>query len=149
MIVGFTLTIAGCAHLDYLGETAAPTTDVQVYYTEANVPRAYRVMGEVTATSGLFVSNRKIQEQMLEKARTKGADAIVLLGMEQYQSGETTSYTETTTEKKDKKGHTHTTTSGSSSSSTEENKKIHGLFIKFKTPAEAANTGGAPADSAH
>jgi hypothetical protein len=146
LLGGFALTLFGCAHIDYVGETAAPTTNVQVFYTEANVPRAYHVMGEVVATANMFVSSRKVQEQMIEKARQKGADAVVILGMEHYQAGESTNYTENTTQSKDKKGRTRVTTSGSSSTSSEENKRIRGIFIKFKAesdaPDSAPNGGG-------
>jgi hypothetical protein len=148
LIAGSVFLLSGCAHLDYIGETTHPTTDVQVFYTEANVPRAYRVMGEVVATSGLFVSTRKIQDQMIDKARQKGADAVVILGIEHYKAGESSSYSESTTESQDKKGRTHLSTSGSSSTSSEENKKIRALFIKFRAPGETSGGAAAPADSA-
>lgn len=147
LLVGLALALAGCAHLDYVGETYAPTTAVQVYYTEANVPRAYQVMGEVLATANLFVSSRKIQEQMIEKARAKGADAVVLLGMEHYKTGESTNYSESTTASQDKKGRTHVSTSGSSNTNVEEAKKIRALFIKYKSESAITKGEAAPTDS--
>ena len=139
-IVVAALFATGCAHLDYVGESAAPTRDVHVYYTEANVPRPYRVMGEAVATANLFISSDKIQKQMVEKARERGADAVVILGMETYQSGESSSYSESSRESKDRKGRTRVSTSGSSSTSAQESKKVRALFIRWKPEGDGAGS---------
>jgi coenzyme F420-reducing hydrogenase delta subunit len=81
------------------------------------------------------VSTQKLQDQMVEKAREKGADGVVILGLEHFQSGENTNYSESTTQGKTKKGKTVTTTSGSSTTSSEESKRIRALLIKYKAPA--------------
>ena len=127
----------GCAHLDYVGESYAPTSNVDVYYSEANVPRPYSAIGEVIATGDMLVSTSKLQQRIREEAKKHGADAVVLTSLEQVQSGENTSWNENQTESKNKKGGTTTTTTGSSSTSVEEKKKIRALFIRYK-PAEEA-----------
>lgn len=124
--------LAGCATIDYIGESYPATTNVDVYYSEANIPRDYTVMGEVIATGDVLVSSGKLQEKIKLEAQKHGADAVVLTSLEKYQAGESSSWTEQQTQGKDKKGHTLTTTSGSSSSSVEEKKKVRAIFIRYK-----------------
>ena len=63
----------------------------------------------------------------MEEARKKGADAVVILGLERYQAGETTSFTESTTTDGLK-----SSTTASSSTSVKEKKEIQGIFLKYK-----------------
>jgi hypothetical protein len=135
LLVALAPLAAGCAHLDYAGQSFPATQNVDLFYSESNVSREYTVMGEVTATGDQFVSTQKMQDMMVQKAREKGADGVVILGLEHFQSGENTNYSETTTQGKTKKGKSVTTTSGSSSTSSEESKRIRALFIKYKAPA--------------
>jgi len=135
MLAALLMFAPGCAHLDYVGQSYPATEHVDLFYSESNVGREYLVMGELDATLEQFVSTHKAQDQMLQKAREKGADGVVILGLEHYQSGENTSYSENTTEGKNKKGKTVTTTSGSSSTSADEKKRIRALLIKYKAAA--------------
>ena len=135
MLAAFLVTVTGCAHLDYAGQSFPPTQSVDLFYSEANVNREYTVMGELTGTGDQFVSSQKLQDQMVQKAREKGADGVVILGLEHFQSGSNTNYNETTTEGKTKKGKTVSSTSGSSSTSSEESKRIRAILIKYKAPA--------------
>ncbi len=57
-----------------------------------------------------------MQKDIVKKAKEKGADAIIFEGLDRYQSGTTSSYTETSKDVKDKKGKTKTVTTGSGSS---------------------------------
>jgi hypothetical protein len=134
LLVALPILAAGCATLDYVGQSYPPTQDVALFYSEENVDREYTVIGELTATADMFVSTHKVQDQIVEKARSKGADAVVILGLQHYQSGQSSNYNETTTSGKDKKGKNIETTSGSSSTDTEEKKRIKALFIKYKAP---------------
>jgi hypothetical protein len=135
LVAALLMTASSCAHLDYAGQSFPPTQNVDLFYSEANVGREYMLMGELTGTGDQFVSSQKLQDQMLVKAREKGADAVVILGLEHFQSGQNTDYSESTTEGKTKKGKTVSTTSGSSSTSSEESKRIRALLIKYKAPA--------------
>jgi methylmalonyl-CoA mutase cobalamin-binding subunit len=73
------------------------------------------------------VSAEKLQAKIVKKAQEKGADAVVLTGLDRYKSGENTDYHETT-ENKGRK----TTTHGHSSTSSEEKKEIQAIFIKYR-----------------
>ncbi|KAA3632275.1 MAG: hypothetical protein DWP97_11330 [Calditrichaeota bacterium] len=120
------LCFIGCTKIDYLGEEYAPTSHVDVYYDEADITVEYKVMGEVIATAGDIVSAEKMQKDIKKKAMEKGADAVIILGFERYQSGSSTNFSEET--KDTSKG---TKTSGSSSTSSEEKKEIKAKFIKY------------------
>lgn len=135
MLAALLVLATGCAHLDYVGQSYPATEHVDLFYSEANVGREYTVMGELNATLEEFVSTHKAQDQMVQKAREKGADGVVILGLEHYQSGSNTDYSESTTEGKTKKGKTVTTTTGSSSTSDTEKKRIRAILIKYKAPA--------------
>jgi hypothetical protein len=135
MLAALAVIVSSCAHLDYAGQSFPPTQQVDLFFSEANVGREYMVMGELTGTGDQLVSTQKLQDQMVEKAREKGADGVVILGLEHFQSGENTNYSESTTQGKTKKGKTVTTTSGSSTTSSEESKRIRALLIKYKAPA--------------
>jgi uncharacterized protein YbjQ (UPF0145 family) len=134
MLAVLPVLVSGCAHMDYAGESFPPTQHVDLFFSEANVGRDYMVIGELTGTGDQLVSTQKLQDKMVEKAREKGADGVVILGLEHIQSGENTSYSENTTQGQ-KKGKTVTTTSGSSTTSAEEKKRIRALLIKYKAPA--------------
>ena len=88
IITLFSLLIFGCVSQDYVGERYAPTQNVQVFYTD--VPSGYRVIGEDRAQAGSAVSGDDIIAAMIEKAREVGADAIVVMGVERVEVGQTT-----------------------------------------------------------
>jgi hypothetical protein len=123
------LLLAGaCAHVDYVGKSYQPTTKVEIFFAEEDVIEPYEIMGRVVATADEIVSAEKMQDQIMEKAQKKGADAVVITGLDRYKSGETTSYTETTKERKSG----GTTTSGGSSTESDSKKEITALFLKYK-----------------
>lgn len=123
------LLLAGaCAHVDYVGKSYTPTTKVEIFFAEEDVIEPYEIMGRVVATADEIVSAEKMQDQIMEKAQKKGADAVVITGLERYKSGETTSYTETTKERK--RG--VTTTSGGSSTQSDSKKEVTALFLKYR-----------------
>jgi hypothetical protein len=119
-----------CTKIDYVGKSYSPTSEVDIYFSLDDVKSEYEVMGHLTATAGTFVSSEKMQEEILKKAREKGADAVIILGLDHYVTEGGTSWTETT-DTKDTVSGTRTTTSGSSSSNTEEMKEITARFIKY------------------
>lgn len=72
-----------------------------------------------------------MQEDILKKAHEKGADAVVILGLDRHATSSPATWTETTATKKTESG-TKTTTSGTSSSGTEEKKEIRAKFLKYR-----------------
>lgn len=125
------ILLGGCTKIDYIGEEYAPTANVEMYFSEEDVTREHKVMGHLIATADDLVSAEKMQKKMKEKAMEKGADAIIVLGMEKYQSGETTNYSETTVEGTTKKGNPKSTTTATSTTTTQEKKQIKAILIKY------------------
>lgn len=121
------LLVTGCTKIDYIGEEYAPTNHVDVFFDETDIERDYKIMGQIIATAGDIVSSEKMLNNIKKKAMAKGADGVIILGMERYVSGESTTFRETTKDKKNK-----TVTTGTSSTSTQEKKEIKATFIKYK-----------------
>jgi hypothetical protein len=131
LVAGALLVAAGCTKIDYVGKQFAPTTDVAVFFSLDDVEREYEVMGHLTATADDMVSAEKMQEDILKKAREKGADAVVILGLDRYATSSPTSWSETTETKKTESG-TKTTKSGTSSGGSEEKKEIRATLLKYR-----------------
>jgi uncharacterized protein YbjQ (UPF0145 family) len=125
------LCLSACTKIDYIGEEYPPTTHVDLFFQMEDIEREHKVMGHLIATADDAVSTEKMQKKMIEKAKEKGADAVVIMDFDRYQSGETTSYSETTKEGKTKKGEAKTTTTATSSTSVEEKKQIKAVLIKY------------------
>ena len=125
------ICLSACTKIDYIGEEYPPTTHVDLFFDMNDVTREHKVMGNLIATADDGVSSEKMQKKIMEKARQKGADAVVIMGFDKYQSGESTNYRETTEEGKTKKGKSKTTTTATSSTSVKEKKQIKAVFIKY------------------
>lgn len=125
------LALAACTKIDYVGEEYPPTQQVDMFFSETDIHVDYKVMGHLIATADDYVSSGKMQKKIMEEARKKGADAVVILGLDRYQSGESQQYNETT-ETKEKKSGTKTVTSATTTTSVEEKKKIQAIFIKYR-----------------
>lgn len=125
----FTLLICAvsCTNIKYLGDEYPPTDRVDLYFSEADVEIEYRVMGHLEATAGEFVDTEKMLEDIKKKAMEKGADGIIVLGLDEYVVSQSTEWTETTKDEGDK-----STVSGQTSVSTEKEKEVKALFIKYK-----------------
>ncbi len=124
------LSLAACTKIDYVGEEYPPTDQVDMYFSEADIRLEYKIMGRMIATADDYVSSGKMQKKIMEEAKKKGADGVVILGLDRYQSGESQQYNETT-ETKEKKDGTKTVTSATSTTNVSEKKKIEALFIKY------------------
>jgi len=125
------IMIIGCTSIDYVGEEYPPTTHVDLFFSMEDVEQDYKVMGQLIATADDVVSADKMQKKIMEEALKKGADGVVILGLERYQAGSSTSYSESTTTKDTKKG-LKSTTSASSDTSVKEKKEIKATFIKYR-----------------
>jgi hypothetical protein len=123
--VALLLLSIGCAHLDYVGQSYAPTPNVDVVFSERDLKSDYTVMGQLIATGDALVSTSKLQRKIVERAQQAGADAVLIESLDRIQTGSSTDYEETT---KENGRHTH----GSASTSVQESKRIRARFIKYK-----------------
>lgn len=120
------LLVAACAKIDYLGKSYPPTTNVDLYFAEADVREDYEVMGHVIAQANEGISIENLQKQLEAKAREKGADGIVIHGFDRIQTGETTTHSEETHQGKKAQSTTAITTT-----SADEERQIQAIFIKY------------------
>jgi hypothetical protein len=69
------------AHLSYLGNSYSPSKKVDVYVDPSAIKKPYTIMGKgyMDYRVGFYTTSKieKMQAKALEKAKTKGADAIL------------------------------------------------------------------------
>ena len=75
-----TLLAVGCASVNYVGKSFDPTTSVDVYFSKEEIKKEYTVIGQAIG-SGVWASNDKIEKKLIEEAKRKGADAILITGL--------------------------------------------------------------------
>jgi hypothetical protein len=68
----------GCANSNYLGKSYSPTTNVDLIMDNHDISRDYEVMGNMIVTAGAFTSTEKMQLKLMEQAKLKGADAVLI-----------------------------------------------------------------------
>lgn len=73
--------VFACAHVNYMGKSFEPTTKIEVFFSKEEIEREYVVIGHAIGTGTTFVSNDKIERKLIEKARSIGADAILITGV--------------------------------------------------------------------
>ena len=78
-VVGISLLIiCGCTTVNYTGPTYAPTSKIDIFYSKSQIKQPYRVMGTATTGTWYTYQSRHIKEVMVEKAKSVGADAILV-----------------------------------------------------------------------
>ncbi len=114
-----------------MGQSYSPTTHVDIFFSEADVPHPYIVMGKVLASGSQWTSAERLNRAMIARAREKGADAVIILDISRTPMSDAKQVVETTT------------VSGSGDEKTIEKKKnvestaalhseIRATFIKYK-----------------
>ena len=81
LLFGILLFSANCAEVNYIGQTYEPTDEVQIFFDEKLIEYEYTIIGQAIGTGSWFVSNGKIQDKLVQTARRKGADAIIITGL--------------------------------------------------------------------
>lgn len=116
-----------CAQSNYVGKTYPPTTNVDLFLEEQSITRQYELMGHIIVDGSDIISAEKLQEKMVEEAKNKGADAVLILGLEEIltESATTTSGTSSKDEKGDKRYQERTYTS------TSKQKILKADFLKY------------------
>ena len=70
--------LSGCASVRYEGPSYTPTDKVQVFYDKSHIKRNYDVMGTATASTWYSYRGDALKAALLDKARAKGADAVLI-----------------------------------------------------------------------
>ena len=73
----------GCGPtMQYMGKTYSATSDVDVFYSKDDIAEEYEVMGQAEAMGDGYISVNGIYELIMKEAKSKGADAIIIGGVE-------------------------------------------------------------------
>lgn len=83
--------LVGCATTDYVGQSYAPTENVDIFFSTDDIGRQYTVMGTAKTEGTEYLSFEAIEQQLVKDAMARGADAIVIDGMDTITVGSTTS----------------------------------------------------------
>lgn len=118
------LSLASCAP-SYLGKTYEPTQNVDLYYDAKDVRRSHTVMGTTDMGEGLQ-SLDKVQQKIVNLAKAKGADGVIMTVTEEVLNSATSNIG--TISDKNKKNSVFS--SGSITTNTKQ-KKINATFIKY------------------
>ena len=78
----FLVVFSSCgSHLNYLGSSYTPTKRIDVYVDPSAIKHSYTIIGKgyMEYGTGVFSKSRieKMQAKAIEKAKAKGADAIL------------------------------------------------------------------------
>ena len=120
------LFISGCATVDYVGETYAPTNHVDMYFDAKDIHRPHKVMGQMTVDDGEYADSQEMQTNMKKEAMARGADAVLFTGLQKIQTGAVTDWQDTS-----KKKGKHKYDSGTSTSRIEQKKDMTGSLLKY------------------
>ena len=127
--------LLGCATINYIGDSYAPTQHVDLYFSEDDIKKEYVVVGQIRATAQLdelIYSSDKFTQAILKKAREHGADGVVILSFEKVMTGTDVSRNGSkVTEKKGDK--TATYKQSTVRRSIREESQIEALAIKYKS----------------
>ncbi len=123
------LLLAGCVSSDYVGKSYPPTTNVDIYFSEADIKNAFEVMGEIMVETddSWLVNGEKMQEKLVDEAKKKGADGVILSGLEWRTTGEAVTSSSETKVKDDR-----VKTTSKAESSVKEKKTLRAKLIKYK-----------------
>ncbi|MGV3762034.1 hypothetical protein [Parapedobacter sp.] len=95
-------TFHACMTVSYVGGRYQPTEQVDVYYAEKDVKRAYRVIGHLSEQVSGLKGDDRAKERIIAKGREVGADGVIILGFaysgaketEEYQKAQAIKYVE-------------------------------------------------------
>jgi len=75
-----TLLAIGCARINYVGKSFDPTTNIDVYYSKEEIKNEYTIIGHAIGSSS-WISNDEIVPKLIEEAKSKGADVVLITGL--------------------------------------------------------------------
>lgn len=84
LVSSFLLSSCFSPRLNYLGDVYAPTSEVDVFYDPGDIPKRYKVIGKMNTTNASYLVHDidKTRQDMIEKAKLKGAEGILFLYVE-------------------------------------------------------------------
>ena len=74
----FLVFLSSCTKINYIGSSYKSTNKVEVFVDEGAIRKKYDIMGKGYLSSGIPANPETIQLKAVQKAREKGADAILI-----------------------------------------------------------------------
>jgi hypothetical protein len=72
------LLLSGCSdRIIYYGRSYPQTADVDLYFRESDVTEPHEIMGKATLEVSAKKNSDKVQAKLLDRAKKKGADALI------------------------------------------------------------------------
>jgi len=90
-LAAWLLFAAGCVNVDYVGQTFEPIPEgspVEYFGSRADIqPGKYRIIGRGVVTTTRRLDHYDIREILIDEARKRGADAVVLVDQKRVMRG--------------------------------------------------------------
>lgn len=71
--------------VQYIGHSYEPVKNIDLFLAEDSIPRAYRIMGRLQAEASYEYRADKIQEYVIEYAAKRGANAVIIEGLDVFE----------------------------------------------------------------
>jgi len=85
------LILSSCGNkIIYYGRQYTPTENVDIFFRESDVQEPNEIMGKVTLEMSAKKSSDKVQLKLMNRAKSKGADAIIFDDISLTNTGSTT-----------------------------------------------------------
>ena len=85
--------LSSCAtDIAYFGDSYSPTGNIECFFTANDIKRPYKIMGKAIATPGAFASQPDFQNDIMNCAKTHGADALLVENFGKVKTGEYTNW---------------------------------------------------------
>lgn len=130
LLLGAVAWMSSCTpiHSTYIGKSYPLATEPEIYFSWDDVPHAYETMGHIEATPNYYKTFEDAQTLIEQRAREKGADAVVFTGINRGEWNPTVNTTKQITPNTNG-GQTQTITSTGSSAGP---RRLTAVFIKYK-----------------
>ena len=80
LIVGLCLLLSSCGSVTYFGDTLAPTSSVDIYYSAHDVKKDYNVIGHLSFVNYFQNDQEYVKAKLSAYAKKIGADGMIILG---------------------------------------------------------------------
>ncbi|MBC8183055.1 hypothetical protein H8E88_18285 [candidate division KSB1 bacterium] len=74
--------IMNCASVNYVGKTYPPSKNVDVYYSKDDIKKDHVIIGHAVGSGGFLVSDHEIKIELIREAKIRGADGILITGIQ-------------------------------------------------------------------
>jgi uncharacterized protein YbjQ (UPF0145 family) len=88
-VILFLAFTQGCVNVSYKGASYPPTEKVEIVKKQKGIPAGYTVMGKAVATAPSEEGSRQeMENRIIKKAKSEGADAVMIVLFELVKIGE-------------------------------------------------------------